>query len=214
MTTPIDPHPTKVKSKIFERYSWLPLVIAMLIGAFWVIAKFRTHKLQLVIFAVGVVLLLGLELLRWRRSRALTGEKLDSTTYIDGASSFSIGLIFGIGSGLIVIPLLFAYAQWVHSHAIFHVNDRLKDVFGGASTVVIAILLLLPWISVTTGPIGRATSWNCFGQTIPSITQASTTTRRRQCGFRFLMKPGISFLSRFGHCSDFRRLHFLVCMAS
>lgn len=39
MTTPIDPHPTKVKSKIFERYSWLPLVIAMLIGAFWVIRE-------------------------------------------------------------------------------------------------------------------------------------------------------------------------------
>ena len=69
MTTPVDPYPTKAKSKIFERYSWLPLVIALLIGAFWVIAKFRTHKLQMVIFAVGVVLLLGVELLRWRRSR-------------------------------------------------------------------------------------------------------------------------------------------------
>ncbi|MCX6507440.1 MAG: hypothetical protein NTU96_10275 [Actinobacteria bacterium] len=133
MTTPINPHPTKTEAKIFERYSWLPLVIALLIGAFWVIAKFRTHKLQMFIFAAGVLLLLGVEFLRWRRTRARTGEKLDSTTYIDGASSFSIGLIYGIGSALIVIPLLYAFAQWVHSHAIFQVNERLKDIFGGAS---------------------------------------------------------------------------------
>ena len=143
MTTPINPHPTKTEAKIFERYSWLPLVIALIIGAFWVVSKLRTHKLQAVIFAVGVVLLLGVEFLRWRRSRSQTGEKLDSTTFVDGASSFCIALIYGIGSALIVIPLLYAFAQWVHSHAIFQVNERLKDIFGGASTVIIAILLFI-----------------------------------------------------------------------
>ena len=112
MTTNENPHPTKAEAKIFERYSWLPLVIALLIGAFWVVSKLRTHKLQAVIFAVGVVLLLGVEFLRWRRSRASTGEKLDSTTFVDGASSFCIALIYGIGSALIVIPLFYAFADF------------------------------------------------------------------------------------------------------
>ena len=107
------------------------------------ISKFRTHKLQGIIFAVGVVLLLGVELLRWRRSRSRTGQKLDSTTFVDGASSFCIALIYGIGSALIVIPLLYAFAQWLQGHSIFQINDRLKDIFGGASTVVIAVLLFI-----------------------------------------------------------------------
>jgi sterol desaturase/sphingolipid hydroxylase (fatty acid hydroxylase superfamily) len=143
MTTPVDPFPTKSESKIFERFSWLPLAIALVIGAVWVISRFRSQKLQSVIFAVGVVLLLGVELLRWRRSRSRTGQKVDNTVFVDGASSFCVALLYGIGSALIVIPLLYAFAQWLHTHAIFHVNDRLKDLFGGSSIVVIGVLLFV-----------------------------------------------------------------------
>ena len=143
MAIPEDPFPTKPKSTILEKYSWVPLALALVIGAVWVVTKFRSHTLQGIIFAAGVVLLLGVELLRWSRSRSRTGQQVDDTTFIDGASSFCVALIYGMGTALIVVPLLYGFAEWLRGHAIFQLNDRLKEIFGGASTVVILILLVI-----------------------------------------------------------------------
>jgi len=137
------PHPTKPSSKLLEKYSWLPLALALIAGSIFVLMKFRTHKLQSIIFAVGVVLLLLVELLRWRKTSKASNAELDSSTFVDGASSFCIGLTFGIGSAMVVFPLLYAFAELLHDHAIFHINDRLKDALGGAAPYVIFVLLFI-----------------------------------------------------------------------
>lgn len=143
MTSTEEAHPTKPRAAILERFSWLPLALALLAGSVWSVMKFRSHSAQSVIFLVGTGLLLSVELVRVLRSRRRGEAGIDRSTFADGATSFAIGMIFTIGSAMIVFPLLYAFAKWVHSHAIFHVDQRLEDVFGGAAPYIGFVLLFI-----------------------------------------------------------------------
>jgi sterol desaturase/sphingolipid hydroxylase (fatty acid hydroxylase superfamily) len=143
LTTTEEPFPTKPKSKLFERYSWLPLVIVLALGGVWAIGRFRTHTLQAIVFAVAVVLLLGVELVRFLKAKGQGDEGVSESTFVDAASSFGIALTFAAASAALVIPVLFAFASWLHDHQLFHLNDRLKDVFGGAAPYVTFALLIV-----------------------------------------------------------------------
>ena len=143
MTTTEEPFPTKPRSKLFDRYSWLPLAMVLVVGGIWAIGRFRTHKLQAIVFGVAVVLLLGIELLRWFQAKKKNDAGVSESTFVDATSSFCVALIFSIASAMLVIPLLYSFADWLHGHQILHVNDRLNDAFGGAGPFVIFVLLIV-----------------------------------------------------------------------